>query len=447
VVEQLPSESKPSWTIERELGVIERSEPSWSPHFGPFARGGSETNRGAKERIEYTVVTQDQDSIRINKKYSLKTAPEQGVTHIDMSGNGELVFDRRLGVFRLEKMSYDIRVNEANVSVHIPLSLDYRLMSDADAAVQKKREEEQLAKLKAEIAARAEADKPKPLVPGERESLSKALRSADDQRVQNAAKRLSKTTAGDDPTEFSKPLCAAYKNKNEWTQAELMAALRVWAGPDAENTVIEGSRSASFMVRRQAIPVLGKFKTVAAAEAAAAQAAHNGAEVETAMKAMGPIAEPAAISLLDSSDFWVRATAANVLAEIGGKKALAALTRELRLHVHHAHDVETAVIAMEKRLAEAGDGGETSGKDQSSREEDVEKPEESGAATMGIWHAAGGAFAVQATFVELNSGKVTLKKANGRIIKVPLEKLSKADQEYATRQAKALEGKSENPFQ
>ncbi len=353
VVEQLPNEAKPGWTSERELGVIERSEPSWPPHFGPFARGGRETNRGAKERIEYTVVTQDQDSVRIGKKYSLKTAPEQGVTHIDMSGNGELVFDRRLGIFRSEKMSYEILVNDANVSVRIPLSLDYRLMSKADAAVQRKTEEERLAKLKAEVAARAEADKPKPLAPGERESLLNALRSTDDQRVQNAAKRLSKTTADDNPTEFSQPLCAAYKNKNEWTQAELMAALCVWAGPDAEKTVIEGSRHASFMVRREAIPALGKFKTVAAAEAAAAQAAHHRAEVEAAMKAMGPIAEPAAISLLESSDFWVRATAANILAEIGGKKALAALARELRLHSDHAHDVEAAIIAIAKRQAKA----------------------------------------------------------------------------------------------
>ena len=276
VVEQLPGEAKPSWTTERELGVIERSEPSGPPFFGPFGRGGgSETNRGAKERVDYAVVGHDRDSIRISKKYSLKTAPEHGVTHIDMSGNGELVFDRRLGVLRSEKMKYDIHVNEANVAVQIPFSLDCRLMSDAEAADQRRRESEQLAKLKAEITARAEADKPKPLAPGERQSLLRELRSSDEQIVQKAARRLSKTIPGRNPTEFSKPLCAAYKNKNEWTQAALMAALRVWAGPDAEKTVVEGSRHASFMVRAQAIPALGKFKTVAAAEAAAAQAART----------------------------------------------------------------------------------------------------------------------------------------------------------------------------
>ena len=117
------------------------------------------------------MVGQDRDSIRIRKKYSLKTAPEQGVTHLDMSGNGELVFDRKLGAIKSEKMKYDVRVNESNVVITIPFSLDCRLLTDAEAAQQQKKEAEQLAQLKAEIAARVEADKPKPLAPGEKQAL------------------------------------------------------------------------------------------------------------------------------------------------------------------------------------------------------------------------------------------------------------------------------------
>jgi hypothetical protein len=253
---------------------------------------------------------------------------------------------------------------------------------------------------------------------------------------------LSKAIPGENPTEFSRPLCAAYKNKNEWTQAALMAALRVWAGPDAEKTVIEASRHASFMVRDEAIPALGRFKTTEAAEAAAAQAAHDGSEVKAAMKAMGPVAEPAAISLLESSDFWVRATAANILAEIGGKQALAALTRETRDHPQHTGEVEAAIVAIEKRLHESP---AAAAKDRSHASEDRDEPQPSGAAAVRTWHAAVGSFAVEATFVELRSGKVTLKKPNGHTLRVPLEKLSKADQDYAKQQAKTLE-KLENPF-
>jgi len=240
VIEQFPDEAKPTWSIERELGVVERNHSS-GPSFGPFGRGaGSETNRGAKERIDYAVIGQDQDSIRISKKYSLKTAPEEGVTRIDMSGEGELVFDKKQGIITSHKMKYQVRINEKNVAVTVPYSLEYRLATEQEVAEQQKKEseeekkhEERIAKIKADQAAREKGDK--------------------------------------------------------------------------------------------------------AAGAAA----------------------PA----------------------------------------------------------------------------------------MRTWRAAAGAFTVRATFVELESDNVTLKKADGRIIRVPLEKLSKVDQEYAKRHAKAGKGKSEDPFQ
>jgi len=151
--------------------------------------------------------------------------------------------------------------------------------------------------------------------------------------------------------------------------------------------------------------------------------------------------------MLENSDFWLQATAASILAEIGGKKALAALTQELRLHPYHPHEVETALVAIEKRMADSGDAADASAKDHSGPEAAEEEPVVAGPATMRTWRAAAGVFEVEATFVELKSGKVTLKKANGRIVKVALEKLSNADREYAEQQAKAAHSKSEDPFQ
>jgi beta-lactamase regulating signal transducer with metallopeptidase domain len=451
VVEQLADDARTAWTVEHDLGVIEHNEAAGPPFFSPFRRAGTETNRGAKERIDYAVVGQDQDAVRISRKYSLKTAPEQGITHIDMSGDGEITFDRKLGVIKSERMKYDVRINEQNVVVTIPFTMECKLLSDAEAAELKKKQEEQLAKLKERMAAAEEANKPKSLARGEKQVLLARLRSHDEQVIQKAAKRLSKAIPDDDnPSEFSRPLCAAYKNKNEWTQAEVMAALRVWAGPDAEKTVIEASRHSSFMVRGHAIPALGKFKTVAAAEAAAAQASQNRGEVEAAMKAMGRVAEPAAITLLENADFWIRGTAANILAEIGGKKGLAALAKEARLHPNQVHQVETAIVAIEKRLAESGSAADAEPKDDQSAAAKTDKEEKADGsvdAALHTWRAAAGGYTVQAAFVELSGGKVTLKKADGRTVKVPLEKLSKADQDYAKQQAEAAKNKPEDPFQ
>ena len=166
VIEQLPDEAKPTWNIERDLGVVERSHSS-GPSLGPFGRGpGSETSRGAKERIDYAVIGQDRDSIRISKRYSLKTLPEEGVTRFDMSGDGELVFDKRQGVITSHKMKYQVRVNEKNVSVTILYSLEYRLLTEQEAAEEQKKEaerkkvhEERIAKIKTDQAAREKGDK------------------------------------------------------------------------------------------------------------------------------------------------------------------------------------------------------------------------------------------------------------------------------------------------
>jgi beta-lactamase regulating signal transducer with metallopeptidase domain len=467
MVEELPEEAKTAWTTERELGVVERDEsgPFFAPF--PFRRGGSETNRGAKERIDYAVVGQDQNAVQISKKYSLKTLAEQGVTYIDMSGSGELVFDRKLGVLKSQKMKYQIRFNEKNVAVTIPFTLDCRLLSEQETAAEKRKAEEQMAKLKAKAAARAEADRPRAVLPEEKTRLLRELRSADEKRVQEAAHRLSKAIPGNDKTEYSAALCAAYKHQNDWTQAEVMAALEVWAGPDAEKTVIEASRHQSFMVRGHAIPALGRFKTAAAAEAAAAQAAHNGREVETAMKAIGPVAEPAAIELLQDSSIWVRATAANVLAEVGGKNGLAALSKELRLHPNQVREVAIAMSAIEGRLAETEPAAADADRlpqavsppkvshDRPDAKQKAKttaaKEEEDGETTitlpMRTWRDASGTYKVRAAFIEIVDNKVKLKRADGQVISVPLKKLSKVDQDFAKARAEAIEsGIEEDPF-
>jgi hypothetical protein len=165
VVDQFPDEAKQAWNVERELGVVERNQ-SPGPSFGPFGRGGSETHHGAKERIDYAVTAQDDSFIYISKKYSLRTLPEEGVTRIDMSGEGELVFAKKQGVIASHKMKYQLKINEKNVSITIPYSVECRLLSALEAAAEQKKEaeekkalEERFAKSKAEREAREKAGK------------------------------------------------------------------------------------------------------------------------------------------------------------------------------------------------------------------------------------------------------------------------------------------------
>ena len=64
-----------------------------------------------------------------------------------------------------------------------------------------------------------------------------------------------------------------------------------------------------------------------------------------------------------------------------------------------------------------------------------------------IWNDATGAFSVEAQFAGLEQGKVMLKKANGKIVAVPLEQLSKEDRDFVANQtgAKQVAAVSQQP--
>jgi hypothetical protein len=57
------------------------------------------------------------------------------------------------------------------------------------------------------------------------------------------------------------------------------------------------------------------------------------------------------------------------------------------------------------------------------------------AAEFRIWQDVSGKFRTEAQFISLQGSKVQLKKRDGTVILVPMEKLSNADQEYARGQS------------
>jgi hypothetical protein len=62
------------------------------------------------------------------------------------------------------------------------------------------------------------------------------------------------------------------------------------------------------------------------------------------------------------------------------------------------------------------------------------------------WTDAGGAYAVVAEFVELKDGVVRLRREDGRIARIPLDRLSEADQQFVRRKTAATTGNAP-PFQ
>jgi len=438
VVEPLSDEAKAKWDRQRDLGLVEQTDSGHGPFFRGFGpRSTHQTKRGAEERIDFAVLDSKGDVARISKQYSFTTIAEEGVTYIDMSGKGEFEFDLKQGLIASQAMKYQIKVNEKNATLTVPVTLKYRLLPEAEVAAMKKKAAE-------DAAAKAEVDKPKPFQPGEREKLLKDLRSGDDKAVQTAAKRLAKTVPDDNRAAISRALCNAMKGTNEWIQADLLAALEFWHTPDAETTVIEASKSKVFFVRGKATGLLGKFKTETAAEAAAAQMVADRHAAAAALKAMGPVAEPYVLPLLKDRDFFLRGDACGILSEIGGKKALKALKDEAQgLDFHNRRAFDSAIAAVEKRLARGADGPEAVAEKEPANRP-AGKSAKAAAEKPRTWRDASGSYEIEATLISFDAAKATLRRTDGREVSVPIKKLSQADQDHLAERAKA---KPENPFE
>ena len=440
MIEEFPADARAAWTKERDVAVQERKSSGFPPMmFGPRG-GGSASQRPAKERLEYAVVESRPDAIRVTKKYSLRTGEEGGTSRFDMSGSGEFAFDPKEGLIKSLAMKYQIRVNEPNLTLTVPVSVACRLLTPAEMAEREKRAQEQRAAI-------AKANAPKPFEPGERANLLKDLRSKDEGRMQAAADRLVKAPVDDKPADFAKALAPLLAHSNDWVKGAAAKALITWVAPEAEDALTEATTSENLWVRRAAIEALGKLPSEKAAEAVAAQMYRDRGEAAKALKAMGPIAEAAAIGCLKDRDDWVRKETCQVLSEIGGEESLKALrqygqrqqgARDRRTRGDQA-DANKAIAAIEQRLEENKDKP-TAAKPKKARRAVAEDAPPA----LRTWRDASGLFEVEAALASVQDGKVTLKKKDGRTIVVPLEKLSKADRTYLEEHAQS--SKPANPF-
>jgi HEAT repeat protein len=419
-IEELPAEAKMSWQRQRDVLAVE-SRASGFPRFGPF-RGGTQSERPAKEQIDYAVIDVRPEAVRVKKTYSFRTAPEgnqaDSVVRFDMSGSGEFTFDLKQGVIGSLAMKYKININEPNKTLRVPVTLSCRLMTAEELAAHKKKQED------ARIAAK-EAAAPKPLDAAERARLLTDLASADDNRQKAAANRLAKAVVDDDPAPIAKALLPLLRSSDHWVQSAAAKALTVWCTPEAEEALIEASTSEDHWVRVAAIESLGKLKSAKAAEAVAAQMYRSRHEAGAALKAMGPVAEAATIGCLKDRDGWVRKEACQILGEIGGQESLKALKPYAqRATGFDRHDANRAIEAIERRIQR----GTTDAGDKK-----ADADAKGGKLAFRTWRDASGVFEIEAVMIGVKDGKVTLKKRNGRQIVLPLARLSSEDQSYVAK--------------
>ena len=233
------------------------------------------------------------------------------------------------------------------------------------------------------------------------------------------------------------------KVSDEWTKPKVMEALKIWATPDAEATIVAAAKDRNVFVSGPAVDALGSFKSQAAAEAASAALADQlkRRNAASALKAMGPVAEPYVIPYASSQDVFVRGDALKVLAAIGGKKSLLALKAELpRAAWNEKDELQRTIGAIEVRL-EAGPD-DASAASPAGGEAPASSASDSSEPPARTWHDATGTYKIEATLVSSGDGKVTLKRTDGKEVTLPLAKLSAEDRAFVEKRAKPA-----NPFE
>ncbi|MCX7045945.1 MAG: HEAT repeat domain-containing protein [Candidatus Sumerlaeota bacterium] len=327
VLDDLPPESKDKWEFTNPLLVTQKGRSSFPPiPHGPFGETErSSVKRSGEERVSYAKAGVVDDGLRLRKTYELKTDEKSsGGAWREMTGEGEEVFDTKEGVIRSCAMNYELRLNEKNVTVRIPVRVEYHLLDPEESA-------KRLAELEAKRAeARAEAAKakePKALEPGEREKLIKELKSSDQWTARAAADRLARVPKPEKPDDVAQALAALLSDRDDFTRTSAVKALAVWATRDSVPALIKALDDKSIFVRAPAMEALGRLKSKDAAEAVAKQLPNlqGRGEAVKALKAMGAIAEQAVIPYLKDRDTFVRNEACKILEEIGTAKSVAAL--------------------------------------------------------------------------------------------------------------------------
>ena len=320
-IEEWPADGKSTWEQKRDVTISSKTRSRFPR--GPFApEPEAGVQRTAQEVVKFSVVRSAGDTVRIQRDYTLRSAEKvEGQPRLELEGKGELVFDVKQGVLRSHAMKYMLRINETNVALKVPVTVECSLLDPAEATQRLKAREEAHT---AALAAAAKAREPKALEPGESEKLLKDLKNADEWALRRATDRLARAPADGSSGEIASALTPLLSHRTASIRAAAAKALVNWGNTNSAPSLMAAVADEDLWVRKAAMEALGQMKTSAAAQSIAARLTRlsDRGDAAKALKAMGSSAEPAVLPLLKDHDTWVRLEACKILAEIGTTKSL-----------------------------------------------------------------------------------------------------------------------------
>ena len=399
--EVLPPGNEQEWKIDSGVSITEKSEEDrhrFGP-FGPFGNDDSKNVQAASEINSYSVKSTSGDLVQITRSYKLTTPATGDNPAFDLSGTGTWTFDKKENIPHALDMNLKLVVKKGNTATTLPIALKYTRISAAELA-KLEADAKQKAEAAAMAAAAAKAAAEAPLTAAEKQAALTALASSDASLIE---KKLSELAAKS-PLQPDPEIIAAIEQ-------HLASAEKKVAG-SANKALLQWSpnyKQIQGLVKQYQGP--GVLKST-----------------ERVVESTTPlyVGQIVQAQRNNRGTFWFAAQVEQLLPD--GKVKLGFLTWG---DVKGSEDVERRRIQLApEELPQPARPAQA-----------VSSTSNTPTTTLRTWSDASGLFKLQAEFVSVKDGTVSLRNAEKRVIAIPLSKLSAADQAYV----KQL-GAVENPF-
>ncbi len=389
--EPLPESDQNQWTTDGELAI---SQSNQRDRFGPFApwQGVDQPKLlAATEETTYTIEKQTDQQWLIRKVSRLSTPAGDGNEAFESEGNGTWTFDPVAHLPVATDYQTTLKFKQNNIAISLPIAIKFERLSATELA---KLEQEQQAKTEALAKAReaAKLEAQTPLTAEQKKASLEKLGSDQNHTLVIELNELAKKQLKDPDAEIAAAIESLVDHPDRAVSMSAKRALARWSPEFERKQSLTESYQGPGTVPSTDLPV-----------------------TDTTKLFVGQI-------LQVKQHFWYPAIVEELLPDGTVKVARRIRDRQLPSTVVPRSQLQLAPPELTQPA----------------------KPVESSTlvAESRTWTDVSGRFKLDAVFVGLDEGKVSLRGKDGRVIVVPLAKLCQADQAIIQQS----QDDSENPF-
>ena len=381
-IHQFDQAGRSSWTVRNRIKVTVQQDNSpfgrvrpripvpRLPRFGrpgidPFAPKTLKEFEAVEVR-QYRIVSDSDDRVVLEKTFTLTTLDNDETPYFRITGKGEVIFSRRLGLIESFEFEHLYEKNDGKESVKIPVKIAVKRQA-ADVVAKRKRE---AAIAQAEVEhANAVKEANKVIVPaGERlDTLLKTLRdeAAKGGYPSSQLSSLSKfEVLPDRRDEVEALLVGLLESEQYLTVTAALGALQTWGTPNSIPAINAQLKHSKFPVVQAAVKTLGAMpdeRSVAPLLETVRKNQLARHDARGALVKIGRVAEEPVIALLFDGDLQIFQAACDILKELGGENSVEPLesiangTDNFRKsYARRSLDSVNARVAAARTVAEAG---------------------------------------------------------------------------------------------